>query len=209
MSSMRNNVIDTIHNGYCLGLFLWQVPNKYYVHPILNVVEQYPVWGSVMFALSANWSNPPKKLLIEHALRGFNIHTLHVCGRCAFSKARKEKDLLKDDQHLCWQNNDPFEIRMQNYTLKCVKEMLLRQGVTREMVETRIKRLKWSAPVNYAYWVDTPNLRVSGSYQGRFGRSVTPVSDAMLGQGATPDVGLLEEISKNAPPMEEESPLFP
>ena len=81
-----------------------------------------------------------KKSLIDHALREIHNHTLYVCGRCGFSQARKEKDLLKDDQHLCWQGNYPFEIKTQNYTLKCVKEMLAKQGVTREMVEIRLVR---------------------------------------------------------------------
>ena len=69
--------------------------------------------------------------LIDHVLGEIHAHTLYVCGRCAFSKPCKEKDLLKDDQHSCWQGSYPFQVKTQNYTLRSVKEMLAKQGVNR------------------------------------------------------------------------------
>ena len=131
-----------------------------------------------------------RRALIEHALEEIRQHTLYICSKCEFTQPRIRKDTLKRNQHQCWKENDAFTFKTQNITLKSVKGLLARQGITGDLVVDTTCRLHRQAPVNYYFQVD-PHIektQVSGSVL-----SINPLPEVMLGQEGTPLTPPMEE----------------
>lgn len=122
------------------------------------------------------------KGLIDHLLNEVRARAQYVCRMCGFTQNRSNRHKMSMDEHSCWASNSPHIVDVTCITLDTVKALAKRDGVTSDMVDQRVKIVKWRPPTSSASLVYPSVEKLNHR-----GTAVHAPTDVLLSQGAVPE----------------------